>query len=176
VGYRQRTLTSLLGPVRFERAYYHCPHCHQGTCPSEAVLGLTAADTTLGALEVVSMAGVLGSFADAAEDVLRRLSGLRLSESTVARLTEAVGQDVGDRLNTGEVFGPATPWAWHQDAEGKTCAYLALDATGVPQQGPKASAAEGKMATVAMVYIRSRRVASRGPSPRPGDRRGRCVT
>jgi hypothetical protein len=152
VGYRQRTLTSLLGPVRFERAYYHCPHCHQGTCPSEAVLGLTAADTTLGALEVVSMAGVLGSFADAAEDVLRRLSGLRLSESTVARLTEAVGQDVGDRLNTGEVFGPATPWAWHQDAEGKTCAYLALDATGVPQQGPKASAAEGKMATVAMVY------------------------
>jgi hypothetical protein len=98
------------------------------------------------------MAGVLASFAGAAGDVLRRLSGLRVSEATVARLTEAGGQDVGDRLNAGQLFGPATPWAWHQDAEGRTCAYLAIDATGVPQQGPKAAAAAGKMATVAMVY------------------------
>jgi hypothetical protein len=95
---------------------------------------------------------VLASFAGAAEDVLRRLSGLRLSESTVRRLTEAVGHDVGDRLNAGEVFGPATPWAWHKDAEGQTCAYIGVDATGVPQQGPQARAAEGKMATVAMIY------------------------
>lgn len=98
------------------------------------------------------MAGVLGGFADAAGVVLRRMSGLRFSESTVQRLTEKAGCDVGRRLNDGEVFGPAKPWEWHRDAEGKTCAYIAIDATGVPQQGPGARAAEGKMATVAMVY------------------------
>lgn len=152
VGYRRRTLTSLLGPIRIERAYYHCKACHQGHCPSEAIWGLSAAESTPGAREVISMAGVLASFANAAGDVLRRLSGLRVSEATVARLTEAVGQDVGDRLNAGQRFGSSTPWAWHKDAEGRTCAYLAIDATGVPQQGPNAAAADGKMATVAMVY------------------------
>jgi hypothetical protein len=50
------------------------------------------------------------------------------------------------------VFGPARDWAWHKDAEGKTCAYVAIDATGVPQQAPDGAAAEGRMATVAMVY------------------------
>lgn len=141
-----------MGPARIARAYYHCRACHAGYCPSEAALGLSQAEVTPGALEAVSMAGVLGNFADAAESVLRRLCGLRLSESTVRRLTEAVGQDVGDRLNAGQRFGPNTPWAWHKDAQGKTCAYLAIDATGVPQQGPKAGKADGKMATVAMVY------------------------
>jgi hypothetical protein len=103
-------------------------------------------------MEVVSMAGVLGGFAQAAEVVLRRMSGLRLSESSVQRLTEAVGADVGDRLDAGQTFGLVTPWDWHKDAEGKTCAYVSIDATGVPQQGPRAQTAESKMATVAMIY------------------------
>jgi hypothetical protein len=170
VAYRARTLTALMGAIRIERAYYHCRHCHRGTCPSEAVWGLSAADLTPGALEVVSMAGVLGSFATAAEDVLRRLSGLRVSEATVQRQTEMVGKDVGDRLNAGQLFGPATPWAWHRDAEGTTCAYLAIDATGVPQQGPGARAAEGKMATVAMIYNpipESRQRWAKPTAPRP---------
>ena len=52
----------------------------------------------------------------------------------------------------GRTFGSAQEWAWHKDAEGKTCAYVSMDATGVPQQGPGATAAEGRMATVGMVY------------------------
>lgn len=98
------------------------------------------------------MAGILGSFANAADDVLRRLAGLRVSESSVQRHTEAIGRDVGERLDAGQTFGPAKPWDWHRDADGKTCAAISLDATGVPQQGPEASAAESKMATVAMIY------------------------
>lgn len=141
-----------MGPIRIERAYYHCKPCRHGTCPGEAPLGLTADEVTPGALEVVSMAGALGPFAQAAGAVLRRMSGLRLGESTVQRLTESVGADVGRRLGAGQTFGPAAPWAWHKDAEGATCAYISIDATGVPQQGEHAEAAEAKMATVAMIY------------------------
>ena len=115
---------------------------------------------TPAAMEVVSLAGTLASFAEASESVLVKMSGLHVAESTVQRATESVGGDVGRRLNDGQTFGAAEPWAWHKDAEGKTCAYLSLDATGVPQQGPKAKAADGKMATVAMVY-----------NPIPDDRR-----
>jgi hypothetical protein len=101
---------------------------------------------------------VIVSFAEAAEEVLSRLAGLRVSESTAQRTTEAAGQGLGRRQAAGEVFGPARDWAWHKDAEGKTCAYVSLDATAVPQQGPGATKADGQMATVAMIY-----------NPVPGD-------
>ncbi len=152
MGYRGKSLVSLLGNVRVDRAYYHCKSCHKGLCPGDATLGLNSSDATPAATEVVSMAGVLGAFAQAAERVLTQMSGLRLSESTVQRLTENVGADVGQRLDDGQKFGPSIPWSWHKDANGKTCAYVSIDATGVPQQGPGAATADGRMATVAMVY------------------------
>ena len=133
-------------------AYYHCKHCHQGRCPGDDALGLTAGDLTPGAAQAVSLAGVIVSFAEAAEEVLSRLAGLRVSEATAQRTTEAAGQELGRRLAAGETFGPARDWAWHKDAEGKTCAYVSLDATSVPQQGPGAAKADGRMATVAMIY------------------------
>lgn len=116
------------------------------------MLGLDAGDLTPGAAQAVSLAGVIVSFAEAADEVLARLAGLRASEATAQRTTEAAGQELGRRLEAGEVFGPAQDWAWHTDAEGKTCAYVSLDATAVPQQGPDAAEADGRMATVAMVY------------------------
>ena len=92
------------------------------------------------------------SFAEAAEEVLSRLAGLKVSEATAERTTEAAGRDLGRRLEAGETFGPARDWAWHKDAEGVTCAYVSLDGTSVPQQGPDAAKADGRMATVAMIY------------------------
>jgi hypothetical protein len=116
------------------------------------VLGLGAGDLTPGAAQAVSLAGVIVSFAEAAEEVLSRLAGLRVSEATVQRTTEAAGRELGRRSAAGETFGPARDWAWHKDARGKTCAYVSLDATSVPQQGPEAAKADGRMATVAMLY------------------------
>lgn len=55
-------------------------------------------------------------------------------------------------LQKSKVFGGPTPWTWHQDARGKTCAYVSIDATGVRQQGPGGKAAEGRMPFVAMVF------------------------
>jgi hypothetical protein len=98
------------------------------------------------------LAGVIVSFAEAAEEVLSRLAGPRISEATAQRTTEAAGQELGRRLAAGATFGPARDWAWHKDAEGKTCAYVSLDATSVPQQGPGGAKADGRMATVAMIY------------------------
>ena len=155
---------SLLGPIRPQRAYYHCPHCHSGWVPWDDVLRLSAEALTPAAREVVSLAGVLSSFAEAATLSLPKLSGLRVAESTVERTTEAAGRDVGNRLAAGQTFGPARAWNWHKDAEGKTCAYVSLDATGVRQQGPGGAQAEGRMVTVAMVY---------NPVPEEATRRAR---
>jgi hypothetical protein len=80
------------------------------------------------------------------------MAGIHLAESTIERTTEAVGQRVGDLLQKGVRFGPAADWKWYVDAEGKRSAYVSVDATGVPQQGPGRAAAEGRMPYVAMIY------------------------
>lgn len=143
---------TVLGPVSLDRAYYHCRPCQAGHCPRDAQLGLTAGDLTPGAEQACALAGVLGSFAEAAQKVLPRLAGLRLAESTVERATQRAGRRVGDRLAAGEVFGPARDWDWRPDAEGKTCAYVAADLFGLGMQGPGGAATEGRMAPTAMVY------------------------
>jgi hypothetical protein len=141
-----------VGTFSLERAYYHCRCCGTGTVPWDQPLGLSRQALTPGARELVGIAGAVDSFAEAADVVLRKLAGLRVSESTVERTSEAVGCDLGQRLAAGETFGASLPWAWHKDAEGKTCAYVSLDLTGLGMQGPHGAAAEGRMAAVGMIY------------------------
>jgi hypothetical protein len=150
-GYRWRAALTLLGAIRLRRHYYRCPHCRHGACPRDALLGLRAHDLTPAADEAVCLAGVLASFAEAAEKTLPRLAGLHLAESTVERATEAAGARLAEALAAGGTFGPPQPWAWHRDAEGRTVAYVLGDSTGVGLQGPGGAAAEGKMANVAVV-------------------------
>jgi hypothetical protein len=142
----------LIGTLRLERHYYHCPTCHQGFCPWDAALGLTAAALSPAADEVICLAGVQASFAEASAKTLPKLAGLHLGESTVERATEAAGQRIRAALSAGRTFGPQRAWDWHKDADGKTVAYLAADATGVAQQGPGGAAADGRMANVAVLY------------------------
>jgi hypothetical protein len=151
-GFRPRTAYSLLGTLRFRRHYYHCSHCHRGTAPRDADLGLGAHDLTPAADEVVALAGLQGRFADAASKLLPRLAALRVAESTVERATEAAGARVAAAQAAGQTFGPPTPWHWHKDGTGQTVAYVSVDATGVGQQGPGGKQADGRMAYVGMIY------------------------
>jgi hypothetical protein len=116
------------------------------------MLGLTPKALTPAAAQVVSQAGVLASFAEASERTLRTMCGLKVSESTVERTTEDTGRCVAQQLAEGQTTGPTRSWRWQRDAQGRTCAYVSLDHTGVRQQGPRGSYADGKMAGVAMVY------------------------
>jgi hypothetical protein len=143
---------TVIGQVRVERAYYLCKHCHAGHCPRDAALGLTNGDLSRGATEAVALAGALGSFAEAATKILPKLSGLGVSESTVERVTERVGEDVGKRLSSGQTFGKPSHWKWSKDVEGQTVGYVSADATGVGMQGECGRSAEGRMASVGMVW------------------------
>jgi hypothetical protein len=157
-GYRAKTVVSLLDPVCLQRAYYHCKHCGQGYFPWDEELALSGQRYTRAVREVTALAGIQESFGKAAERTLHKLAGLRLSESTVQRLTESAGAQVVQMLAAGKVFGPARPWSWHKDARGKTCAYVSVDWTGILMQGSQAAKAEGRMVAVGMVF---------NPQPRP---------
>jgi hypothetical protein len=142
---------TLLGEAVYERAYYYCKACHAGHFPTDEELGV-AHHQTPAAREVTALVGVLEPFEEAAREVLPKLCGLNLSASTVQRVTEAVGQDVAERLAAGETFAPQPTWDWNRDARGRKVAYVSLDATGVLQQGPHHEKAEGRMPWVAAVF------------------------
>ena len=79
VEYRPKTVLSLMGTIRLPRAYYHCRSCGVGTFPWDDLLGLTRQALSPGARELVCIAGAVDSFAEAADVVLRKLSGLRFA-------------------------------------------------------------------------------------------------
>ncbi len=165
---RSRGLVSLFGRVEYSRHFYHCTHCKKCVSPLDGTIGLREHDLTPAADEVVCLSGLVDAFAVGAETLLRRMTGLKLSESTVQRATEAAGARVAEaqhakKATDAEIdaeksptakrtIGSATPWNWHKDAEGKTVGYVSVDATGVGQQGPGGKRAEGRMAYVGMVY------------------------
>jgi len=168
VAYRGKTIVSLLGAVRVERPYYHCASCGQGVCPWDTVLGVTATALSPGVEEVACIAGVQSSFAEASAKVLPKLAGLQLAESTVERTTEAAGVRLAVAQTAGQREESGQAWAWHKDAEGKTVAYVAVDATGVPQQGREGAKAESRMANVAVLYNPVPADPARGATPAVG--------
>jgi hypothetical protein len=157
LGYRPKTIVCLIGDTGLSRPYYHCDHCGAGHFPWDEILGLQG-HLTPGAQEVSALAGTLESFGKAAERTLKKMAGLKLSESTVERTTEAAGAKLGALLEAGKVFGQAKPWTWHTDARGKKCAYASVDWTGVLMQGPEGAKVDGRMVTVGMIF---------NPQPRP---------
>lgn len=83
---------------------------------------------------------------------MAKMSGLNISESTVERTTEKVGEELGALLAAKKTIGPDTKWDWNHDAKGRTVACVSVDATGVRQQGKNGAKAEGRMVTLAMIY------------------------
>ena len=140
-----------MGRVRYTRAYYWGEDCHHGWFPTDDEFGLLRGETPA-VQQVTTMAGGLSAFKKGADRVLRIMSGIRLSESTVQRLTEDVGEEIHQMMSQGDSVAPQAEWEWHHDADGRQVAYLSLDATGVRQQGPHGEKAEGRMAWVLEVF------------------------
>jgi hypothetical protein len=149
--HRTHAPTSLVGPVRYARAYYLCRSCGKGLFPFDRQAGLTARHLTPGLERVVTLAGTVADSFEKAAEVVQEMAGVRLGESTVERTTEDAGQRLAAAVQAGQTFGPKVVWPWHKDYRGRRCAYVELDATGVRQQGEGGQAAQGRMAYVGMV-------------------------
>jgi hypothetical protein len=169
---RDKTFVCLMGEIVLQgRAYYHCPACHAGHVPVDAALGFSARRLTPGAAEVATLAGTVGSFAEAAEKFLPKMSGLRLSESTVERTTEDAGERLGELWAGGHTLGPVADWRWNHDVAGRTVAYVSIDATGVGIQGENAAKADGRMVWVGKVFNPRSEPTTPFPKPHPATAR-----
>ena len=152
-GYRLlKHVRTLLGEIVYERAYYACPHCHHGHCPTDVELRIESTQT-LGYREVLALAGVHEAFATAAEKLVHRLTGLTASASSVQRVTEVVGEMISKaREQSIPLQESPRTWDWNRDANGKKVAGLSLDLTSVAQQGEHGEKREGRMPLVGSIF------------------------
>jgi hypothetical protein len=149
--HRPHTPTSLVGSIRYHRAYYLCRSCGKGLFPFDQEAGLTTGHLTPATERVATLAGAVADSFERGAELLEELSGIRLGESTVERTTEDAGRRLAEAVEAGVALGPRADWPWHEDYDGRRCAYVELDATGVRIQGERGGPAEGRMAYVGPV-------------------------
>jgi len=98
MGYRAKTIQSVLGPVALRRAYYHCGACGRGAVPRDDELGATGASLSPGLRRMVARAGAAEPFATAA-DLLAELDGIRLNPKRIERSAENDGATAAKRIS-----------------------------------------------------------------------------
>ncbi len=89
-GARDKTITTVLGPVTLSRAWYHCAACKHGFAPRDAQLGVAGATQLPGLAEMNALAGAEASFTRAAA-LIAALAGITISPRTIERSAEATG-------------------------------------------------------------------------------------
>ena len=141
---RSKQLMTVLGQVRYERAYYLCPQCRQGQSPRDRELDVVATEYSPGVRRMMGLVGSETSFAQGREQ-LELLAGLPLTAKAVERQAEALGADIGAReqaeierakqLELPAICAPAVP-----------VLYIEMDGTGVPMVKAETAGRAGKTA------------------------------
>lgn len=140
---RRRQLLTVLGPVGFERAYYVCPHCHQGQSPRDRELDVEGTHYSPGVRRMMAVMGSEASFQHSREQ-LELLAGIEVPAKAVERHAEAIGVDIQAReevaiqqakqLELPEVCAPAVPLL-----------YIEMDGTGIPVVKAETEGRAGKV-------------------------------
>ena len=132
-GRRPKTFITALGPVRLERAWYHCDSCHHGFSPRDRALGMEDTFLSPAALRMLGIAAARTSF-EGSSPLLRELAGLAVAPKTVERHAEALGREIaGDEARVIEPDPCDAPTL-----------YLGLDGTGVPARRTEVEGRGGK--------------------------------
>ena len=149
VGYRDKRLDTVLGPITLRRAYYHCVQCKRGIAPRDDDLGVTSVSLSPGLRSMTARAAAVEPFA-AAADLLAELAGVRLTDKRVERSAEADGGAVAERIvaesaaiaqRTLDVLPASTATG---DDKPPDKLYIAIDGTGVPMVPAATAGRAGK--------------------------------
>jgi hypothetical protein len=148
VGYRDKHLDTVLGPIMHTRAYYHCAECGSGVIPRDAQLDVAAGSLSPGLRAMIDTAAVAAPFAKA-RSLLAELAGLALDTKRVERAAEAdgVAAAAAQTEHTRAVLaGHVTPLPapGSTGPHGPDILYLAVDGTGVPMTAAETAGRAGK--------------------------------
>ena len=134
-GRRAKTVTTVLGPLRLERAYYRCARCGTGFHPRDRTLGIEGASLSPGVVRMTGLAAARASFAETGA-LLHDLAGVNVDAKQAERTAEALGRDIA-----ADERGAVEP----EPGRAPTM-YLGMDGTGVPVRRAELAGRAGKQA------------------------------
>lgn len=139
---RFRNILTVLGPVRFERAYYYCAACHSGQSPRDKELDVSGTEFSPGVRRMMAVVGSDASF-DQGREQLESLAGLKVTRKAVERHAEAIGSDIACceqaeiqraiQLDLPNIAGNEIP-----------VLYIEMDGTAVPVTAAETEGRKGK--------------------------------
>ena len=127
---RTRHVLTAVGEVEKLRAWYLCPHCHNGQCPADTALDITKTELSPGVCRMLALVGAEAPF-DHGRRQIELLAGLDVTAKTVERAAEAIGADIaaGEQLEIHRSLQLSLPIAV---GEPIPVLYVEMDGTGVP--------------------------------------------
>ena len=139
-GRRSKEFHTVLGPLRLERAYYHCPACGHGFYPRDRHLRIENTSLSPALTRMTGTVGAMVSFQEGSE-LLQELAGVIVDAKQVERTAEALGQEIAEdeRQHSEPLDTLPLP---------KTL-YLGIDGTGIPLRAEELTGVSGKRAGAA---------------------------
>jgi Uncharacterised protein family (UPF0236) len=131
VEHRPKTIATQMGSIELRRAYYRCRHCGASALPYDERIGLGTGAESVGLAQAAAYLGIQDTFANAAA-TLCRLTGQRLSESTIERLTEAIGGAAARQEE--QLAAGRSEWRSPSAETSPTTLYVAVDGVQVHQE------------------------------------------
>ena len=160
LGYRDKEVVTVVGPVKIQRAYYYCAASQQGRVPKDEALDIVGTHFSPGVRRMMGRVGSKESFEQGRQD-LEELAGVQVTTKQVERIAEEIGEQVEA--------------SWLQEPETilsekvvplKTIPklYIAYDGTGVPvvpgetegRRGKNGEQAKTREAKVGCVFSQTR--------------------
>jgi hypothetical protein len=167
LGYRDKEVVTVVGPVKIQRAYYYCAESGGGRIPKDEVLDIVGTHLSPGVRRMMGRVGSKESFDEGRQD-LEELAGIRVTTKQVERVAEQIGQQVeAIRQQEPAMMVSAKVVALKTIPK----LYIAYDGTGVPvipretegRPGKEGQQAKTREAKVGCVFTQTRVDEKGGP-------------
>jgi hypothetical protein len=142
-GVREKTILSILGPVRFARSRYVCPVCGAVEYPGDELLDVEATGFSPGLRRLLTRAGSRESFGEAAED-LQVYGAIHVDPKDVERVAEQTGRQIDDWMRSEASAAMLAAGAAPGEGEAIPILYVEFDGTGAPMRRSEVAGRKGK--------------------------------
>ncbi len=141
-GVEEKTVMTLLGPVRFSRSRYECTVCGQVRYPGDELLDVVGTGRSPGLRRMMARAGSRQTFKEARED-LKVYAGLEVSAKDVERVAEATGEQI-EGWESSQRPGILNRQQPPVSEQAVAMMYVEMDGTGVPMVSGALAGRKGK--------------------------------
>ena len=143
VGYRDKGLDTVLGPITLTRAYYHCAACKHGVVPRDDDLDVAGVSLSPGLRTITARIGAALPFAQAAA-LLAEIGGPTLGVKRIERAAEASGAAAAEAITTRAAAIRDRSQTCPAPDPLPDMLYIAVDGTGVPMTTKAVAGRPGK--------------------------------